>query len=153
MRPITALVLTDSEPPRSASPGVGVRLSAFWALGTGVPLLGIAIFAGLDLAGVGFDRARVVAASLFLAGLGLIVGFAATHFAARSVAEPLALLRMAQGDVRAGDFDARVAVADGSEVGRAAHEHAFHSGLLRRTGILLGVPDHHASFCFEPAAT
>src|SRR6201996_2056161 len=34
MRPITALVLTDSEPPRSASPGVGVRLSAFWALGT-----------------------------------------------------------------------------------------------------------------------
>jgi adenylate cyclase len=133
MRPITALVLTDSEPPRSASPGVGVRLSAFWALGTGVPLLGIAIFAGLDLAGVGFDRARVVAASLFLAGLGLIVGFAATHFAARSVAEPLALLRMAQGDVRAGDFDARVAVADGSEVGllQAGFNH-MASGLAER---------------------
>ncbi len=133
MRPITALVLADSEPPQLASPGVGVRLSAFWALGTGVPLLGIAIFAGLDLAGVGFDRARVVAAALFLAGLGLIVGFAATRFAARSVAEPLASLRMAQADIRAGDFDARVAVADGSEVGllQAGFNH-MASGLAER---------------------
>lgn len=133
MRPITALVLAGSEPPRSGSPGVGVRLSAFWALGTGVPLLGIAIFAGLDLAGVGFDRARVVAAALFLAVLGLIVGFAATRFAARSVAEPLASLRMAQEHVRKGDFDARVAVEDGSEVGmlQAGFNH-MASGLAER---------------------
>jgi adenylate cyclase len=133
MRPITALVLAGSEPPQLASPGVGVRLSAFWALGTGVPLLGIATFAGLDLAGIGFDRARVVAAVLFLAGLGLIVGFAATRIAARSVAEPLALLRMAQADIRAGDFDARVAVADGSEVGllQAGFNH-MASGLAER---------------------
>ena len=133
MRPITALVLTGSAPPQSSSPGVGVRLSAFWALGTGVPLLGIAIFAGLDLAGVGFDRARVVAAALFLAVLGLIVGFAATRFAARSVAEPLASLRMAQADIRAGDFDARVAVEDGSEVGllQAGFNH-MASGLAER---------------------
>jgi len=133
MRPITALVLAGSEPPQSASPGVGVRLSAFWALGTGVPLLGIAIFAGLDLAGVGFDRARVVAAALFLAVLGLVVGFAATRFAARSVAEPLASLRMAQEGVRKGDFDARVAVEDGSEVGllQAGFNHMV-SGLAER---------------------
>jgi adenylate cyclase len=133
MRPITALVLAGSEPPQSASPGVGVRLSAFWALGTGVPLLGIAIFAGLDLAGVGFDTARVVAAALFLAVLGLIVGFAATRFAARSVAEPLASLRIAQEGVRQGDFDARVAVEDGSEVGllQAGFNHMV-SGLAER---------------------
>ena len=133
MRPITALVLAGSEPPQLAGPGVSVRLSAFWALGTGVPLLGIAIFAGLDLAGVGFDRARVVAAALFLAVLGLIVGFAATRFAARSLAEPLASLRMAQADIRAGDFDARVAVADGSEVGllQAGFNH-MASGLAER---------------------
>jgi adenylate cyclase len=133
MRPITALVLTGSEPPQSSSPGVGVRLSAFWALGTGVPLLGIAIFAGLDLAGVGFDRARVVAAALFLAVLGLVVGFTATRIAARSVAEPLASLRMAQADIRAGDFDARVAVEDGSEVGllQAGFNH-MASGLAER---------------------
>jgi adenylate cyclase len=133
MRPITALALAGSEPPRSGGPGVSVRLSAFWALGTGVPLLGIAIFAGLDLAGVGFDRARVVAAALFLAVLGLIVGFAATRFAARSVAEPLASLRMAQEGVRNGDFDSRVAVEDGSEVGllQAGFNHMV-SGLAER---------------------
>ncbi|MDT5319243.1 MAG: adenylate cyclase [Mycobacterium sp.] len=133
MRPITALVLAGSEPPQLASPGVSVRLSAFWALGTGVPLLGIAVFASLDLAGVGFDRARVVAAALFLAVLGLLVGFAATRFAARSVAEPLASLRMAQEDVRKGDFDARVAVEDGSEVGllQAGFNH-MASGLAER---------------------
>jgi adenylate cyclase len=133
MRPITALVLAGSEPPQSSSPGVGVRLSAFWALGTGVPLLGIAIFAGLDLAGVGFDTARVVAAALFLAVLGLVVGFAATRFAARSVAEPLASLRIAQEGIRKGDFDARVAVEDGSEVGllQAGFNH-MASGLAER---------------------
>jgi adenylate cyclase len=133
MRPITALVLADGKPPQLASPGVGVRLSAFWALGTGVPLLGIAGFAGLDLVGVGFDRTRVVAAALFLAGVGLLVGFVATRFAARSVAEPLASLRMAQADIQAGDFDARVAVEDGSEVGllQAGFNH-MASGLAER---------------------
>jgi adenylate cyclase len=133
MRPITALALADCEPPRAGSPGVGLRLSAFWALGTGVPLLGIAIFAGLDLVGVGFNTGRVVAAALFLAALGLVVGFAATRFAARSVAEPLASLRIAQDDIRAGDFDARVAVEDGSEVGllQAGFNH-MASGLAER---------------------
>ena len=133
MRPITALVLADSEPPRPGGPGVGMRLSAFWGLGTGVPLLAIAIFAGLDLAGVGFDRARVVAASLFLAVVGLIVGFAVTRFAARSVAGPLASLRIAQEDIRAGDFNARVPVEDGSEVGmlQAGFNH-MASGLVER---------------------
>jgi adenylate cyclase len=133
MRPITALVLAGGEPPQSRSPGVGLRLSAFWALGTAVPLLGIAIFAGFDLAGVGFDRARVVAATLFLAALGLIVGYEATRFAAKSVAEPLASLRMAQEEIRAGNFEARVAVEDGSEVGRlqAGFNH-MASGLEER---------------------
>jgi len=110
-----------------------MRLSAFWGLGTGVPLLGIAIFAGLDLVGVGFDRTRVVALTLFLALLGLIVGFVVTRFAARSVAGPLASLRMAQDDIRAGDFNARVAVEDGSEVGmlQAGFNH-MASGLVER---------------------
>jgi adenylate cyclase len=82
-----------------------------------VPLLGIATFTGLDLVGVGFDRDRVVAAALFLSATGLIVGFAATRFAARSVADPLASLRMAQEDIRAGRFETRVGVEDGSEIG------------------------------------
>ncbi|GAC1655013.1 MAG: adenylate/guanylate cyclase domain-containing protein [Mycobacterium sp.] len=133
MRPITALVLAGGEPPKSRSPGVVLRLSAFWALGTGVPLLGIAIFAGLDVAGVGFSSERVVAATLFLAAMGLIEGYAATRFAAKSVADPLASLRIAQEEVRAGDFDARVAVEDGSEVGRlqAGFNH-MASGLAER---------------------
>jgi len=133
MRPITAVVLADGDPPQLRNPGVSLRLTAFWALGTGVPLLGIAVFAGLDLVGVGFDRARVVAAALFLAGVGLLVGFVATRFAARSVAEPLASLRMAQADIQAGDFDARVAVEDGSEVGllQAGFNH-MASGLAER---------------------
>jgi adenylate cyclase len=98
-----------------------------------VPLLGIAGFAGLDLVGVGFDRTGGVAAALFLAGVGLLVGFVATRFAARSVAEPLASLRMAQADIQAGDFDARVAVEDGSEVGllQAGFNH-MASGLAER---------------------
>jgi adenylate cyclase len=133
MRPITALALAGGDPPQSRSPGVGLRLSAFWALGTGVPLLSIAIFAALDIAGVGFSSERVVAATLFLAVMGLIVGYAATRFAAKSVADPLASLRVAQEDIRAGNFEARVAVEDGSEVGRlqAGFNH-MASGLAER---------------------
>ncbi|MFI5783360.1 adenylate/guanylate cyclase domain-containing protein [Nocardia sp. NPDC051570] len=117
MRPITALALADVEPPESRSPGVGLRLTALWALGCGFPLLAIAVLGVLDLSGVGSGRERVVVAAVFLAVAGLLVGFAATRYAARSIADPLTALRVAQQRLRAGDLTARVEVDDGSEIG------------------------------------
>jgi adenylate cyclase len=117
MRPITARALANSRPPESTTPGVSARLTALWALATAVPLLGIAIFGALDVAGIGYDPDRVIRAALFLSVIGLVVGFVATRIAARSVADPLSSLRLAQDRIHDGDLEARVDVDDGSEVG------------------------------------
>jgi adenylate cyclase len=117
MRPITARALANSRPPESTTPGVSARLTALWALATAVPLLGIAIFGALDVAGIGYDPDRVIRAALFLPVIGLVVGFVATRIAARSVADPLSSLRLAQDRIHDGDLEARVDVDDGSEVG------------------------------------
>lgn len=133
VRPITAVALANGLPGRTGVPGVGSRLAMAWTLATGVPLLGIVAFAVLDLTGSDFDQERIVGAALFLSLLGLSVGLAATLFAARSVAEPLASMREALARVEAGNLDIRVAVDDGSEVGllQAGFNH-MTAGLAER---------------------
>ena len=117
MRPVTALALAGGPPPRTRGPGVTGRLTMAWTLATGVPLVGIAAFSAMDLAGVDYERTRIVGAALFLAALGLTVGLAAMLFAARSVAGPLASMRGALTKVEAGELGSQVPVDDGSEVG------------------------------------
>lgn len=81
-----------------------------------------------SLFGTRFTAERVVAASLALASVGLIVGFVATFFAARAVADPLLSMRQALARVEAGDLTARVPVDDGSEIG------LLEAGFNRMTG-------------------
>ena len=117
MRPITELALASGLPRQPDVPGVGSRLTMAWLLTTGVPLLGIAVFAIAGLSNSHFDRGRVVAAALFLAAVGLSVGMLAMLVTASSVSEPLRSMRDALARVEAGDLTTRVAVDDGSEVG------------------------------------
>lgn len=117
MRPITARALAAGPPERPLTPGVSIRLVMAWILATGVPLLGMLAIAASYLAGNSVDAQRAFLAMLFLAVLALAVGLSAIFVAARSVADPIAAMRGALAQVEAGDFDARVAVDDGSEVG------------------------------------
>jgi adenylate cyclase len=55
---------------------------------------------------------------LFLALVGLGVGLSATVMAARSVGDPVRAVQEAMASVEQGQFDARVPVDDGSEVGQ-----------------------------------
>jgi adenylate cyclase len=118
MRPIVARALAAGPPARPSSLGVSARLLTAWTVATGVPLLGIGALAVSQLADPG-HRARGTAAgaTLFLVAVGLGVGLLAIVLAARSVAEPLAAVRRAAARVEEGDYDARVPVDDGSEVG------------------------------------
>jgi adenylate cyclase len=88
-----------------------------WTLVTGVPLLGIAAIVIADLAGAQIETPATVS-MLFLAVVGLGVGLAATVIAARSVADPVRAVQEAMASVERGEFDARVHVDDGSEVGQ-----------------------------------
>ncbi len=118
IRPITALALAHGQPERLETPGVATRLAAAWALGTGVALLGIVSFAVGDFVGpVEIDHGRLVGAILFLAASGILAGAAAMLLAGRSLVDSLAGLRGALERIEKRDFDARVDVNDGSEIG------------------------------------
>ncbi|HEX8074195.1 MAG TPA: adenylate/guanylate cyclase domain-containing protein [Thermoleophilaceae bacterium] len=117
LRPVIACALAEQPPERSVGPGVGARVVTVWVVATGVPLLGIAAIAVTSLAGKGLNQDALLASILFLAGVTIGVGLLATKISARSVAEPLAGMRAALGRIERGDFDARVPVDDGSEIG------------------------------------
>ena len=116
-RPVVARALAGRAPPRSRGPSVAARLTMAWTLVTGVPLLGIAAIVIADLAGTQIETPATVS-MLFLALVGLGVGLAATVMAARSVADPVRAVQEAMASVERGEFDARVHVDDGSEVGQ-----------------------------------
>ena len=117
MRPTVRRVLAFEELEKPEVPGVRARIVLTWALGTGVPLIGILLVGLQALTGKGFTTDRLAATVGFLALVALTVGIAALWIAARSIAEPLATLRQALDRVRAGDVSVSVPVDDGSEVG------------------------------------
>ncbi|MCW3004743.1 MAG: cyaB 1 [Conexibacter sp.] len=118
LRPIAARALADAVPEDPALPGITVRILLTWALGTGVPVLGLTLVAAGELTGVLDASAdRLAATAVFLGGIALVVGLAVMGLTAQSLADPLEALRAALGRVQHGDPDARVDVYDGSEVG------------------------------------
>ncbi|HEX2088149.1 MAG TPA: adenylate/guanylate cyclase domain-containing protein [Solirubrobacteraceae bacterium] len=117
LRPFIARALQDGPPPEPVAPGVQARLTMAWGLGTGVPALGVVAVTAAELGGANLDERLVVVVALLLGVLALAVGFAITVFAARSLAEPVAGLRGALERIERGEYDARVTVDDGSEVG------------------------------------
>ncbi len=117
VRPVTVLALADSNPERLETPGVATRLFMAWALATGVALIGVGTFAVVDLAGANLNDGQTMGAILFLAIVGGIAGASAILLSARSLSDSLAGVRSAQERIENRDFEARVAVDDGSEVG------------------------------------
>jgi adenylate cyclase len=115
---VTALALAEGRPPEARLPGVAARMIMAWVMATGVPLLALGTISAWYFLGSGLDGGEVIGATLFLAVLGLTVGFVTLRIAARSIADPLGGMRRALELVERGDFDSRVTVNDGSEVGR-----------------------------------
>ena len=117
LRPITAAALAGGPPGQAVAPGVRARLTMAWALGTGVPVLGIVALALAAVLGADLEPEALGGAVAFLAAVALMVGLLATRLVADSVAAPLGAVRSALGRVEAGDLSAGVEVDDASEVG------------------------------------
>jgi adenylate cyclase len=118
MRPVTVRALAGAAPPETCGRlGVAERVGMAWSLGTGIPLLGILTIAVAGIHDPDEDPALLAAAIAFLAAVGIGVGSLAISVAARSVGEPIAAVRRAMARVEEGDYDMRVPVDDGSEVG------------------------------------
>ena len=119
LRPVTARALAVRHTEATVSPGVRARLAWAWALGTGVPLLGVIVVAVVGLAKPeGVDTEYVSAAVLFLVVVASTAGLLATLFAAKAIAEPLTSVREGVERIERGDLDVQVLVDDGSEVGQ-----------------------------------
>ena len=116
-RPLVARALAGRAPTRSRGPSVAARLTMAWTLVTGVPLVGIAAMVVADLAGAQVSTPATVS-MLLLALAALAAGLMATVLAARSVGDPVRAVQSAMASVERGEFDARVPVDDGSEVGQ-----------------------------------
>jgi adenylate cyclase len=118
LRPVTARALAARLTDGTIAPGVRARLGMAWALGTGVPLLGVLVVGIVGVTKSGVDTQYVAAAVLFLGAVASVVGLLATLFAAKAIADPVTSVRAGLERVERGDLDVHVAVNDGSEVGQ-----------------------------------
>lgn len=116
LRPAAAVALANGLPKRYVTLELDRRLLLTWALGSGVPLLGVVLTPLIRE-----PRAAVpVWVPMVLLGLiGLLAGIGLTKMTARSIAEPVRRLRVAFGRVQAGDLNVHVIVDDGGEIGIA----------------------------------
>ncbi|HEU4976626.1 MAG TPA: adenylate/guanylate cyclase domain-containing protein [Baekduia sp.] len=118
LRPVAARALAHDVPDDPALPGIRARLLLTWALGTGVPVVGVTLVGAGVLTGVLDASAdRIAGTAVVLGGTALVVGLIVTALAARSLADPLDGVRRALARVQRGDTSVEVEVYDGSEVG------------------------------------
>ena len=117
LRPATACALSERLPGDTVAPGVRGRLLGAWALGTGVPLLGVVVIGVVGLTKSDVDTEYLAAAVLFLGVVASASGLLATMFAAKAIAHPITSVRRGLERVERGDLDVQVPVDDGSEVG------------------------------------
>jgi adenylate cyclase len=112
LRPINQLAFEAELPTQRFVPGVKSRILLAWAVGSGIPLLGV-ISIATD------NRAHVsLAAMTFLGSVGLVTGAIAILFAAKSIADPIESVRSALASVQDEDLSVQVPVYDGSQVGQ-----------------------------------
>lgn len=107
LRPIYGMAFATSLP-RRRTVGVLPRLLITWGVGSGVPLLFVAL---IPLRGSWPHQPPIVAPMLFMAIGGLLVGAVTTVLAARSVADPVESVRSGLERVRDGDLEVAVEVA------------------------------------------
>jgi adenylate cyclase len=112
-----ARALAAKPPDRPVVPGVISRSLLAWALGTGVPLVGLLLIAVYTLADSDVTRTQLAVTVLGLGGVALAVGLLVAILAARAASDPVTAVRAALAQVERGDLDAEVPVYDGSEVG------------------------------------
>jgi adenylate cyclase len=119
LRRTAARVLAARPPrPRRGLPGVVVRSLLFWALGTGVPVVGLMLTAASALVYDDVPATRLAVIVLAIGGVALVVGLLVTVGAARAVADPVNAVRWAMRQVEHGELDTGVTVYDGTELGQ-----------------------------------
>src|SRR5680860_1289594 len=117
LRATTARALSYGAPSRPVLPGVRTRGMLGWALGSGVPLVGLGLVAVATVSGDEVTDDELAIVIFALGGLALTVGLYITWLTTRAVADPVLSVRRALAKVEQGELDVEVPVYDGSELG------------------------------------
>lgn len=133
LRPVAAQALEAGRPPRRLAPGVMGRAVASWLLGSGVPVVGIALAAVFTLTLRNMTTAQFGLAVLFLAVAAFVFGFFLILVAAWLTATPVRTVRAALQRVEEGDLSCELQVFDGTELGELQRGfNAMVEGLRQR---------------------
>jgi adenylate cyclase len=116
-RAAVARALSARTPERPVVPGVTARALLAWALGTGVPALGLLLVGLFAITWAAVSRQELAVTTLGLAAVAVLVGLLITVLTARATADPVLSVRRALRKVERGDLEVEVPVYDGSELG------------------------------------
>jgi adenylate cyclase len=117
LRPVAAQALQAGPPPRRLAPGIMGRTLAVWALGSGVPVVGIALTAIFSLSMRNLTETQFGVAVLIISGATLTFGFFLMWVLAWLVATPVRMVRAALKRVEQGNLRGDLVVFDGTELG------------------------------------
>jgi adenylate cyclase len=119
LRSATARALAQGPPASLVVPGVAIRAVLAWALGTGLPVVGLVAIGILELTGVlQATPSKLAVAVVVIGGIAIAVGLLAVSLAARATADPVDSVRRALARVADGEFTMNVPVYDGTQVGQ-----------------------------------
>src|ERR1700712_2721810 len=118
LRPVAAQALEFAPPPRRFAPGIMGRTLTVWALGSGVPVLGILLAAIITLSLHIVSPTQFTFAVMILALFALVFGFILMWILSWLTATPVRSVRAALNRVEQGDLDTNLVVFDGTELGQ-----------------------------------
>ncbi len=98
--------------------GVAMRSVLAWALGSGIPTVGLMIVGIRGFTQEDISRGELLVTIVVLAGTALVIGVQTVILAARATADPIKAVAKALAQVGEGDFDLQIPVYDGTEIGR-----------------------------------
>ncbi|QRY62683.1 adenylate/guanylate cyclase domain-containing protein [Gordonia sp. PDNC005] len=117
LRPITVTAMAN-DPDSTNAPGITARISVFWAVTVGVPMLVIGALIVLQhYHFIDTDPSGLLRPILWLAGASIVFGLLAISRLVGSITDPIKQLRVALAQVRAGNLNVAVKVYDGNDLG------------------------------------
>lgn len=118
LRPVAAQALEAGKPPRRTAEGLMGRTMLVWALGSGVPVLGIFLAALINLVMQNLTPTEFTVAVMILALFALVFGFILMWILAWLTVTPVRVVRAALNRVEQGHLNTNLVVFDGTELGQ-----------------------------------
>jgi adenylate cyclase len=117
LRPFAAQALEAGRPPRRLLAGIMGRTMMVWLLGSGLPVVGIALFAFFQTVMRNLTEDQFAIGVFIVAVAALVFGFILMWILSWLTATPVRVVRTALKRVEQGDLRGNLVVFDGTELG------------------------------------